>query len=181
MIINQLVSGEKANKKIALVEWTAEWQQAFEKLKQLGSQTSILAYANNKKPFKLYTDASENGLRAVLYQRQDDSTDHIIAYAGQTLSKSERNYVAHKLELLAVKWSVTERFHEYLYGGHFEMYTDNNPLTYILTTGKLDATRQRCVASLVFKTFYRSGKSMWKQMPYPKYHGNIHEWITWNL
>ena len=54
-----------------------------------------------------------------------------------------------------------ERFHEYLYGGHFEVYTDNNPLTYILTTAKLDATGQRWVASLAnynFKIFYKSGK-----------------------
>ena len=72
----------------------------------------------------------------------------MIAYASQALSKSERNYDAHKLEFLALKWSVTERFHEYLYGGHFEVYTDNNPLTYILTTAKLDATGQRYVASL---------------------------------
>ena len=40
-----------------------------------------------------------------------------------------------------------ERFHEYLYGGHFEVYTDYNPLIYILTTAKLDATGQRWVAS----------------------------------
>ena len=56
---------------------------------------------------------------------------------------------------------MTERFHLYLYGGHFEVYADNNPLTYILTTAKLDATRQRWVASLAnynFKIFYRSGK-----------------------
>ena len=62
---------------------------------------------------------------------------------------------------LALKWSITERFHEYLYGRHFEVYTDNNPLTYILTTAKLDATGQRWVASLAnynFKIFYRSGK-----------------------
>ena len=85
----------------------------------------------------------------------------MIAYASWTLSKSERNYDAHKLEFLALKWSVTERFHEYLYGGHFEVYTDNNPLTYILTTAKLDATGQRWVGSLAnynFKIFYRSGK-----------------------
>ena len=85
--------------------------------------------------------------------------DHIIAYANQTLSKSEKNYDAHKLEFLALKWSVPERFHEYLYGGHFQVYTDNNLLTYILTTAKLDATGQRWVASLAnynFKIFYRS-------------------------
>ena len=90
--------------------------------------------------FKLHTDASENGLGAVLYQKQDGGTDCVIAYASWTLSKSERNYNAHKLEFLALKWSVTERFHEYLYGGHFEVYIDSNPLTYILTTAKLGAT-----------------------------------------
>ena len=150
------MSGEDANKKKSLVEWTAEWQQAFEHLKQMCSQTPILAYANYKKPFKLHTDVNENGLGIVLYQKQDDGTDCVIAYASQTLSKSERNYGAHKLEFLALKWSVRERFHEYLYGQHFEVYTDNNPLTYILTTATLDATGQRWVASLAnynFKIF----------------------------
>ena len=114
-----------------------------------------------KKPFKLHTDASENELGAVLYQNQDDGTNHVIAYASQTLSKSENSYDAHKLEFLALKWSVTERFHEYLYGGHFEVYMDNNPLTYILTTVRLNVTGQTWVASLAnynFKIFYRSGK-----------------------
>ena len=88
--INQLVSGENANRKKTLVEWTAECQQAFEHLKLLCSQTSILAYANYKKPFKLHTDASENGLGAVFFQKQDDGTDGVIAYASWTLSKSTK-------------------------------------------------------------------------------------------
>ena len=62
---------------------------------------------------------------------------------------------------IRVKWSVTERFHEYLYGGMFDVYTDNNPLTYVLTTAKLDATGQRWIANLAnydFKIYYHSGK-----------------------
>ena len=59
--INQLVSGENANKKKALVEWNDECQEAFNRLKQLCSQIPILAYANYKKPFKLHTDASKMG------------------------------------------------------------------------------------------------------------------------
>ena len=130
-------------KKKTLVEWTAECQQASEQLKQLCSQTPILAYANCRKAFKLHTDASENRLGAFLYQKQDDGIDCIKAYASWTLSKSEKNYDVHKLKFLALKWSVTERFHEYLYGGYFEVYTDNNRLTYIVTTAKLDATGHR--------------------------------------
>ena len=155
------MSGENANKKKALVEWTTECQQAFEQLKLLCSQSPILAYANYRKPFKLHMDASENGLGVVLYLKQSDDTECVRAYASQTLSQSEKNYDAHKFEFLALKWSVTERFREYLYGGEFEAYMDNNPLTYILTTAKLDATGQRWFASLAnynFKKSYRSGK-----------------------
>ena len=79
----------------------------------------------------------------VLYQDQDNGTTRFIAYASRTLSKSERKYHSHKLEFLALKWAITERFHEYVYGGEFQVHTDNNPSTYILTSAKLDATRQR--------------------------------------
>ena len=49
---------------------------------------------------------------------------------------------------MALKWAITDRFHEYLYGGTFDVYTENNPLTYILTSAKLDAIGQCWVASL---------------------------------
>ena len=61
----------------------------FEYLKHLCSQTPILAYANYKKPFKLHTDASESSFGAVFYQKQDDNTECVIAYASRTLSKSK--------------------------------------------------------------------------------------------
>ena len=63
---------------------------------------------------------------------------------------------------MALKWAITDRFHKYLYGGIFEVFTDKNPLTYILTSAKLDATGQRWVAALNiynFQIFYRSGRS----------------------
>ena len=134
-------------------EWTAECQQALEQLKQLCSQTPILAYANYKKPFMLHTNTSENGLGAAVYHKQDDGMDCVIAYASQTLSKSERIYDAHKWEFLALRCSVMERFQKYMIGGHFEVYTDNNPLTYILTTAKLESAGQRWVASLANYNF----------------------------
>ena len=59
-----------------------------------------------------------------------------------------------------MKWSITQRFHEYLYGGTFEVYTDNNPLTYVLTSAKLDEMGQRWITSLAnydIKIFYQSG------------------------
>ena len=38
---------------------------------------------------------------------------------------------AHKLEFLTLKWAVVEKFHKYLYRLTFDVYTDNNPLTYV--------------------------------------------------
>ena len=48
---------------------------------------------------------------------------------------------AHKLEFLALKWAITDKFHEYLYGGTFDVYTDNNLLTYILNVCKIRCSR----------------------------------------
>ena len=86
----------------------------------------------------------------------------MIAYASRSLSKSEKNYPIHKLEFLALKWAITEKFHDDLYGNEFTVFTDNNPLTYILTTAKLNATGQRRVAQLTnypFAIKYCAGTS----------------------
>ena len=141
----KLISGKNSKLKKKIIEWNLNCDLAFKELKDLCSNTPILAYAYYTKKFMLHTDASELGLGAVLYQEQDNKKK-VVAYASRTLSASEKNYPAHKLEFLAWKWAITNQFHKYLYGGKFEVYTDNNPLTYILTTAKLDATGQRWVA-----------------------------------
>lgn len=74
----------------------------------------MLAYANYQLPFVVHTDASATCLGAILYQRQA-GVDRVIAYASRSLKPSERNYPAHKLEFLALKWAVTEKLSDYLY------------------------------------------------------------------
>ena len=160
--LTNLISGENADKKKALVVWTSECQEAFEQLKKLCTEAPVLAYLDFTKPFKLHIDACDRGLGAILYQDQADGKEKPISFASRSLNKAESNYPAHKLEFLALKWVVTKRFHEYLYGNDFAIYTDNNPLTYILTTAKLDATGHRWVAALAaynFTLHYRPGKT----------------------
>ena len=159
--LNALVSRDNAKSRKELVEWSEDCETAFQKLKTHCSETSILVYADYSKPFHLQTDASEKGMGVVLYQKQDDGNTRVIAYASRTLSKSEKNYYAYKLEFLALKWAITDRFCEYFYGGNFEVFNDKNPLTYLLTTAELDAMGQKWVASLAnynFKLHYKSGK-----------------------
>ncbi|KAI3375963.1 hypothetical protein L3Q82_016499, partial [Scortum barcoo] len=109
----------------------------------------------------IMADASTYGLGAALYHEQD-SKMRVIAYASRGLSSSEKRYPAHKLELLALKWSIVEKFRDYLYGHVFTVVTDNNPLTYVLKSAKLDAASYRWLAALStfdFNIKYRAGKS----------------------
>ena len=82
------------------------------------------------------------------------------------MTETEQRYHSNKQEFLALKWAVTEQFHEYLspYGKNrheFVVRTDNNPLTYIFSLANLDAAGQRWVAQLASYNFaleYQKGK-----------------------
>ena len=108
-------------------------------------------------------DASNDGLGAVLSQEQDGRI-RVIAYASRGLRGAEKNmenYSSRKLELLALKWAVAEKFREYLIASTFTVYTDNNPLTYMQSKCKLKAVEQRWVSELAsfnFSIKYRAGK-----------------------
>ena len=156
--LNDLLIGHCTNRKSKRkrspqpFEWGEKQQIAFDLLIEKLTSPPILAYADYKLPLILNIDASGDGLGAVLYQLQDGK---------ERLRASERNYPAHKLEFLCLKWSVCDKFHDYLYGTEFEVRTDNNPLTYLLMSAKLDATGHRWVAALSsynFSLVYRSGK-----------------------
>lgn len=146
------------------VNWGAEPQKALEQLVDLLTNPPILAYPDFNLPFTLHTDASDQGLGAVLYQRQNGKL-RVIGFGSRTLSQSERNYHLHsgKLEFLVLKWAVCEKFRDYLYyAPHFTIYTDNNPLTYVMSTAKLNAVGHRWVGELAdfhFDVKYRPGKS----------------------
>ena len=84
----------------------------------------------------------------MLSQKQDDGHYLAITFESHSLTPTERNYHSSKLEFLTLKWSVTEYFKEYLAYAPFVVRTNNNPLTYVLTTPNLDATGHRWVGAL---------------------------------
>ena len=124
----------------------------------------MLGYPDFSQPFVVHTDASQEGLGAVLYHRQDGKM-RVTGYGSRSLTKAERNYHLHsgKLEFLALKWAVCQYFRDYLYyAPHFVIYTDNKPLTYVLTTAKLNAAGHHWVSELADFSFtikYRPGHS----------------------
>lgn len=144
-------------------DWTEQCQVSFKELKNRLTTAPVLAYADFSRPFILEVDASQSGLGAVLSQEHGDKV-RPIAYASRSLRPTERNmtnYSSMKLEFVALKWAMTEKFREYLLGQKCIVYTDNNPLSH-LTSAKLGATEQRWAAQLAsfdFEVRYRSGRS----------------------
>ena len=143
------------------IHWNEEHQIALNKLIDQVTSAPILAYPDYNETFYLHTDASGYGLGSILYQKQKGK-DRVIGYGSRTLKPAEVNYHSTKLEFLSLKWAVTEKFKDYLmYADMFQIYTDNNPLVYLMDSGKLNATSQRWVSELCeynFKVYYRPGK-----------------------
>ena len=146
--------------KSILEDWTPECEEARKELIRILSSPPCLVFPDLDKTFILHVDACTTGLGAVLLQFGNDKLLHPVCYASRSLKAPERNYPPHKLEFLALKWAVVDKFHFYLYGREFKVYTDNNPLTHIHTSLKVDATSQRWLASLGeydFQIFYKPG------------------------
>lgn len=162
--LNELLvgTGRSRSRSSPPVNWTQACESAFHQLKQQLLEAPVLAYANFESPFILYTDASNCGLGAVLAQQQD-GIERVIAYASRSLHPAERNdanYSSFKLELLALKWALVEKFKDYVWGAKIVVVTDNSPLVH-LHTARLGPVEQRWVAQLAsfdYTIKYRPGK-----------------------
>ncbi|KAG1926671.1 interleukin-1 receptor accessory protein-like 1-A [Pimephales promelas] len=140
--------------------WTTECTEAFREIIYRLTHAPVLAFADPSRPYILHVDASMNGLGAVLNQEYPDGL-RPVAYASRKLSETEKRYTIHQLEFLALKWAVVDKFHDYLYGVRFTVRTDNNPLTYVLSSAKLNATGHRWLAALATYEFtiqYKPGR-----------------------
>ena len=142
--LNEHLTGEGASWKSERVFLSKEAIKAFQALKQACMNSPVLAFADYTKDFLLDTDASKEGLGAVLSQKQEDGQFHPVAYDSRALTTHEKNYHSTNLEFLALKWAITEHFREYLLYRPFLVKTDNNPLNI-----HNDHSEPRCYRSLM--------------------------------
>ena len=108
------------------IDWTAGMQEVVDNTIDYLKSPEVLVFPDYSKPFILNCDASEKGLGAVLYQKRD-GVNKVISYGSRTLTDAEKNYHLHsgKLEFLGLKWSVCDKFADYLGYTEFEVYTDD--------------------------------------------------------
>ncbi|KRY19966.1 Retrovirus-related Pol polyprotein from transposon, partial [Trichinella britovi] len=98
-------------------------------LKARLTKQPVLTHPDFKIPFLVDTDASGDGLGAVLSQ-DIAGKERVIAYASRTLSKTERKYCATRREMLALVWAL-KQFRCFLYGRKFTVRTDHGSLTWL--------------------------------------------------
>ena len=139
-------------------KWTSECDSAFCKLKQSLTTAPILVYPDFSRPFILDTDASNDGIGAVLSQEYDGS-ERVVAYASRTLNKSERKYSVTRKELLAVV-VFTQHFRTYLLGQPFKLRTDHGSLSWLCNfkdpTGQLARWLEQ-LQEFHFEVIHRKG------------------------
>ena len=111
------------------VEWGDTQEKAYQTIKILLTIDPILRLPDPEKTFVLRTDALDYGIGAVLIQEHEGKL-FLIFYASKKLSDAEGNYSTIEKECLAVVWGI-KRFHVYLYGVHFVLQTDHEPLKYM--------------------------------------------------
>ena len=85
----------------------------------------VLRFLNFKEQFILTTDASNQGLGAVLSQN-----GHPCLFISRILNKAEERYSTSEKELLAIVWAM-KRLRQYLLGKKFKIQTDYRALVWL--------------------------------------------------
>ena len=111
------------------VKWTEIQEHAFNTLKKALTMSPILKLPNVRELFILRTDASDRGIGGVLLQ-EESGVKWPVAYASRKLLPREESYATVEKECLALVWSIL-KYQRYLYGKHFIVETDHQPLLYL--------------------------------------------------
>ena len=130
----KICKGEMRKSNLPEFQRTPACQEGFNQLKKALTEAPVLAYPDYSKLFIWETDTLLKGLGAILSQKRDNNEVCVIAYVSRSLHPSEksmRNYSSTKIELMALKWSVCNKFKDYLLRSKFTVCTDNNHLCYI--------------------------------------------------
>ena len=112
--------------------WEEAQETAWCQLKEALTELPVLRFYDSKLPTKISSDASKDGLGAVLLQQDSEQNWHPVAYASRSMTDAETRYAQIEKELLAITYGC-ERFHQYVYGQVIEVETDHKPLIPLFT------------------------------------------------
>ncbi|XP_030580469.1 uncharacterized protein K02A2.6-like [Archocentrus centrarchus] len=107
--------------------WQKKQEEAFQKSKALLNSADVLVHYSADQELILSCDASPYGVGAVLSHKMNDGSERPLGFMSRTLSPAEKRFSQLDKEGLAVIFGI-QKFHKYLYGRVFTIYTDHKPL-----------------------------------------------------
>lgn len=107
--------------------WTDVCNQSWEALRDALIKDVVLAYPRPDQPYRLYTDASDWCVGAILVQSDDNGIERPITYISKQLSETQQRYPTVEKEAFAVIYALT-KLRPYLQGAEFVIITDHKPL-----------------------------------------------------
>ncbi|GFX58241.1 retrovirus-related Pol polyprotein from transposon 297 [Trichonephila clavipes] len=136
---------------------------SFDELKRLLCQKPVLGIYRQNCETEIHTDASIDGLAAVLLQRfPDDNSLHPIYYMSRKTSETERKYTSYELEVLAIIEAL-KKFKVYILGMPFKIITDCIAFTKTMSKKDLNTRIARWALNLQdydYTILHRSGSQM---------------------
>jgi len=124
IILNPLHKLLSKNEKFV---WSKDCEKSFDEIKKLLCSKPILEIFNNNLPIKIFTDASLEGIGAILKQEQENGEDKPVAYFSKKLNESQKRKKAIYIECLAIKEAL-QYWQHWLIGKRFMVYSDHKPL-----------------------------------------------------
>lgn len=141
--------------------WNENSAKAFDRVKRLFANETLLTHFDERSRLSLAVDASNVAIGAVLQQVSYDDTIEPLAYFSKKLNPAEQKYSTFDRELLAI-YKTIKHFRHFLEGRDFVVYTDHKPLTFALTSKNDRSPRQTrhldYIAQFTSKIQYISGK-----------------------
>ena len=125
--ILQPFSDVSSGKKGAKIKWTPSLEEAFQEIKKMVSQQTLLTYPDWSKPFVIHTDASDYQLGAVISQDKKP-----IAFFSRKLNSAQKNYTTTEKELLSIVETLKE-FRNILFGYPVQVFSDHKNLVHAAT------------------------------------------------
>nr|GEX52665.1 hypothetical protein [Tanacetum cinerariifolium] len=138
-LILELLKKVKLFGKFSKCEFWLQEENAFQTLKDMLCDASIMALPEGTNDFVVYCDASNQGFRCVLMQR-----NKVIPYASRQLKIHEKKYTTYDLELGAVVFAL-KMWRHYLYRTKSVIYTDHKSLQHIFDQKELNMRQRRWI------------------------------------